>query len=117
MTEREKLIATLNKKISNETTVKIAADHLLKNNIIIPIVNIGDIVFIKNEPVEIESICIDQKIHYEAKINCEKYDCCDCPFYDDYVSQDGEHDCKTYGSIEFTSEDIDKTVFLTKQEN
>ena len=41
---------------------------------------------------------------------------CVCPFYEDVVSWEGEHDCATNGYLEFTADDIGKTVFLTRED-
>jgi hypothetical protein len=77
---------------------------------------VGDTVYIKGEPVTIDFIHIDETISCCVTFDCYKRDCCACPFYEDDVSWEGEHDCRTQGYYEFTADDIGKTVFLTKEE-
>ena len=76
---------------------------------------VGDTVWIKGIPVEISFIHIDNEVTYCIQFDCS---CCadDCPFYEDEVSWEGEHDCKSLGYMEFKNEDIGKTVFRTKEE-
>ena len=76
--------------------------------------NVGDTVYIKGVPLKVSFIHIESKIHYAVQFDCD--DCGDCPFYKDDVSFEGEHDCRTNGYLEFTEEDIGKTVFLTQAE-
>ncbi len=75
---------------------------------------VGDTVYIKNIPLKISFIAIDEEIRCVVQFDCN--DCSSCPFYEDDVSFEGEHDCKTNGYIEFCIDDIGKTIFLTKEE-
>lgn len=75
---------------------------------------VGDTVYIKGVPVKVSGINIENEITYYVHIDC--YDCGDCPFYEDENSWEGEHDCKISGYLEFTDDDIGKTVFLTREE-
>lgn len=75
---------------------------------------VGDTVYIKGIPLIISSIYIENEIGFVFQFDCE--DCYKCPFYEDEVSFEGEHDCRTQGYLEFTVNDIGKTVFLTKEE-
>ena len=90
------------------------ADYLLSNGVIVPPCKVGDTVYIKNRPLIISFLHIENEIYYVAHFDCD--DCGDCPFYEDDVSFEGEHDCKTMGYIQFTEKDIGKTVFLTKEQ-
>ena len=45
MNERERLIELLSKKLNNEITIKILADYLLENGVIVPAVEIGTTVY------------------------------------------------------------------------
>ena len=45
MNERERLIELLSKKLNNEITIKILADYLLENGVIVPTVEIGTTVY------------------------------------------------------------------------
>ena len=90
-------------------------DFKNKTDVIVPPCKVGDTVYIKNRPLIISFLHIDENsISFVVQFDCD--DCYTCPFYEDYVSFEGEHDCKTMGYIEFTEEDIGKTVFLTKEE-
>lgn len=93
---------------------EIIADFLLKNGVTVSTVKVGDIVYIKGEAFKISFIHIEKEIYYCIQFDCEE--CCVCPFYEDEVSWEGEHDCRTNGYIEFTANDIGKTVFLTREE-
>ena len=93
---------------------EIVADYLLSNGVIVPPVNVGDTVFIKGEALNISFMRIEEEIYYGIQFDCEE--CCVCPFYEDEVSWEGEHDCGTNGYLEFTANDIGKTVFLTREE-
>ena len=90
------------------------ADCLLEDGVIVPPVKVGDIVYIKGEALKISFIHIEKEIYYCIQFDCEE--CCVCPFYEDEVSWEGEHDCRTNGYLEFTANDIGKTVFLTREE-
>lgn len=125
MSERERLIKLLEdaffealSQCKGEDCDKKAcvflADHLLENGVIVPPVKVGDIVYIKGEALEISFIHIEKEIYYCIQFDCEE--CCACPFYEDEVSWEGEHDCRTNGYLEFTANDIGKTVFLTREE-
>ena len=74
----------------------------------------GDVVYIKNRPLIISFLHIENEVHYVIQFDCDE--CGDCPFYEDDVSFEGEHDCKTMGYIQFTEKDIGKTVFFAKEE-
>ena len=91
-------------------------DHFKnKANVVELPCKVGDTVYIKNRPLIISFLHIDENsISFVVQFDCD--DCYTCPFYEDYVSFEGEHDCKTMGYIEFTEEDIGKTVFLTREE-
>ena len=84
-------------------------DHFIK----VPC-KVGDTVYVKNRPLIISFLHIEDEVYYVIQFDCD--DCGDCPFYEDDVSFEGEHDCKTMGYIQFTGKDIGKTVFLTKEE-
>ena len=45
MNERERLIELLSKKLNNEITIKILADYLIENGVIVPAVKIGTTVY------------------------------------------------------------------------
>ena len=89
-------------------------DYLLANGVIVPPCKVGDKVYIKNRPLIISFLHVANEVYYVVQFDCD--DCGDCPFYEDEVSFEGEHDCKTMGYIQFTEKDIGKTVFLTKEE-
>lgn len=115
MTDRDRLIELLSgKSIDTVADVEYVADHLLANGVIVPPCKVGDVVYIKNRPLIISFLHIENEVHYVIQFDCD--DCGDCPFYEDDVSFEGEHDCKTMGYIQFTEKDIGKTVFLTKEE-
>lgn len=76
--------------------------------------NVGDTVYIKGIALDVSFIHIDSEITYVVEFACD--DCGDCPFYEDEVSWEGEHSCRTNGYIEFKETDIGKTVFLTFEE-
>ena len=116
MTDRDRLIELLRKSgasFENALPEEIA-DHLLANGVIVPPCKAGDMVYIKNRPLIISFLHIENEVYYVIQFDCD--DCGDCPFYEDEVSFEGEHDCKTMGYIQFTEKDIGKTVFLTKEE-
>ena len=92
------------------------ADYLLEHGVIVPPCKVGDTVYIKGKPVKISFLNIENEITYCVQFDCEKLDCFSCPFYEDEVSWEGEHDCGTYGYMEFTESDFGKTVFLTREE-
>jgi hypothetical protein len=77
---------------------------------------VGDKVYINGEAVKISFIHIDEDVSYCIQLDCGERDCSVCPFYEDEVSWEGEHDCRTYGYLEFTANDIGKTVFLSREE-
>ena len=113
MNEHERLIELLKQEPSRHS--EDIADHLLKNGVIVPMCKVGDTVYIKNKPVKVSSIHIDNKdVTYCVEFDC--VDCYVCPFYEDVVSWEGEHDCATNGYLEFTADDIGKAVFLTNDE-
>jgi hypothetical protein len=68
---------------------------------------VGDVMYIKGEPAEIDSIHIDKTITYHVGVLCYERDCSTCPFYE-------KHGCKAPDKI--TADDIGVTVFLTKEE-
>lgn len=126
MNERDRLIELLDSgcyeaiskckgEDSNKKLCEFLADKLLENGAIVPLINVGDTVFIKGEAVEVEFLQIEKEINYFASVDCEARDCGDCPFYEDDISWEGEHDCKTYGCLEFTAKDIGRTVFLDRE--
>lgn len=90
------------------------AENLIANGVIVPPCKVGDTVYIKNRPLIISFLHIENEVYYVVQFDCD--DCGDCPFYEDEVSFEGEHDCRTNGYIQFTEKDIGKTVFLTKEE-
>ena len=98
----------------SEWKAEIMADFLLDNGVTVLPVKVGDIVYIKGEALKISFIHIEKEIYYCIQFDCEE--CCVCPFYEDEVSWEGEHDCRTNGYLEFTANDIGKTVFLTREE-
>ena len=119
MTDREKnrLIELLGKNyncVDRNKCLNEQADYLLANGVIVTPCKVGDTVYIKNRPLIISFLHIENEVHYVIQFDCD--DCGDCPFYEDDVSFEGEHDCKTMGYIQFTEKDIGKTVFLTKEE-
>lgn len=123
MTDRDRLIELLVnfRKPDNPITqmaermiIERIADYLLANGVILPPCKVGDTVYIKNRPLIISFLHIENEVYYVIQFDCD--DCGDCPFYEDEVSFEGEHDCKTMGYIQFTEKDIGKTVFLTKEE-
>lgn len=118
MTDRERLIELIHKcdimSIPTGEFTEGFADYLLENGVIVPLVKVGDIVYIKGEALKISFIHIEKEIYYCIQFDCEE--CCVCPFYEDEVSWEGEHDCRTNGYLEFTANDIGKTVFLTREE-
>lgn len=113
MVERDRLIELLKQELSIYD--EDIADYLLENGVIVPPCKVGDTVYIKNKPVKVSFIHIDNK----DVTCCVEFDCVDCyvcPFYEDVVSWEGEHDCATNGFLEFTADDIGKTVFLTRED-
>lgn len=92
------------------------ADLLLEHGVIVLSCKVGDTVYIKGKPVKISFFHIENEITYCVQLDCEKLDCFSCPFYEDEVSWEIEHDCGTYGYREFTEREIGKTVFLTREE-
>lgn len=113
MKERERLIELLKQEPSRYS--EDIAEHLLDNGVIVPLCSVGDTVYIKNKPVNVSFIHIDNKdVTYCVEFDC--VDCYACPFYEDVVSWEGEHDCATNGYLEFTADDIGKTVFLTRED-
>lgn len=122
MTDRERLIELLEdtlheweSDVSVQTLTEIA-EHLIENGVIVLPCKVGDTVYIKGKPVKISFLNIQNEITYCVQLDCEKLDCFSCPFYEDEVSWEGEHDCGTYGYMEFTESDFGKTVFLTREE-
>ena len=121
MTDRDRLIELVNKAkeeyandITDHTETDYIVECLLNNGVIVPPCKVGDKVYIKNRPLIISFLHIENEVYYVVQFDCD--DCGDCPFYEDEVSFEGEHDCKTNGYIQFTEKDIGKTVFLTKEE-
>ena len=121
MTDRDRLIEILQNKSKEPICIEglyewadDIADYLLANGVIVPPCKVGDTVYIKNRPLIISFLHIENEVYYVVQFDCD--DCGDCPFYEDEVSFEGEHDCKTNGYIQFTEKDIGKTVFLTKEE-
>lgn len=118
MTERERLVELLFNAETNGKKIKErVADYLIANGVIVPPVKVGDTVYIKGEALEISFMQMSkEETLYCIQLDCGERDCYVCPFYEDEVSWEGEHDCRTYGYIEFTASDIGKTVFLTREE-
>ena len=120
MTEREKLIDLLQNvpaDYEGNRGVGTIADFLVKSGVIMPPVKVGDVVYMHGEAVEISFMHIDkQGTIYCIQFDCSERDCDVCPFYEDGVLPEGGHDCITYGYIEFTSNDIGNTVFLSREE-
>ena len=122
MTDRDRLIELTSglpfsaeyEKYNSLEFAEHLADHLLSNGVIVPPCKVGDTVYIKNRPLIISFLHIENEVYDVVQFDCD--DCGDCPFYEDDVSFEGEHDCKTMGYIQFTEKDIGKTVFLTKEE-
>ena len=117
MTEKERLteLFQIAEDMRKEGgTIEDSVDFLLENGVIVPPVKVGDIVYIKGEALKISFIHIEKEIYYCIQFDCEE--CFVCPFYEDEVSWEGEHDCRTNGYLEFTANDIGKTVFLTREE-
>ena len=112
MVERDRLIELIKQEPSRHS--EDIADHLLKNGVIVPMCKVGDTVYVKGVSVKVSDIRIDNEITYCVQIDCNE--CCVCPFYEDVVSWEGEHDCVTNGYLEFTADDIGKTVFLTRED-
>lgn len=79
---------------------------------------VGDTVYIHGEPVKISFIHIENEITFCVYADCCNRDDCGmgCPFYEDDISWEGEHECKSNGYLEFKVDDIGKTVFLTREE-
>ncbi|MCM1115692.1 MAG: hypothetical protein NC397_09370 [Clostridium sp.] len=75
---------------------------------------VGDTVYVKGVPLIISFLHIESEVYFVIQFDCD--DCFKCPFYEDEVSFEGEHDCRTRGYLEFSEKDIGKTVFLTKSE-
>ena len=103
-------------KVLNNTESFVCEHYKDKSLIVELLYRVGDVVYINGEAVEISFIHIDKEVYYCIQFDCEKYDCSVCPFYEDEVSSEGEHDCRTYGYLEFTTNDIGKTVFLSREE-
>lgn len=120
MTDRERLIDLMQTSGWNIFTDSASraqcADYLIKHGVIVPLCKVGDTVYIKGQSVKISFLHIENEITYCVQLDCEKLDCFSCPFYEDEVTWEGEHDCGTYGYMEFTENDIGKTVFLTLEE-
>ena len=116
MTERERLIELIKQSLFKHiykscNLSENISDDLIANGVIVPPCKVGDTVYIKNKPFVISFIHIESEIRYVIQFDC--CDCGDCPFYENI---EGEFDCRTNGYIEFTANDIGKTVFLTREE-
>ena len=96
---------------------EILADYLLSNGVIVPLVKMGDIVYIDNAPHNVVHITIEEDgISYCAKYYCDEYECCkECPFAKE-ISFGEVIMCEGNEYHEFTASDIGKTVFLTREE-
>ena len=129
MTERERLIellmqgdiAAAKQGVFNccmcKREAEILADYLLSNGVIVPLVKMGDIVYIDNAPHNVVHITIEEDgISYCAKYYCDEYECCkECPFAKE-ISFGEVIMCEGNEYHEFTASDIGKTVFLTREE-
>ena len=113
---------TIDREIQNCYPIKTAVERLAEyedaeeNGLLVRLpCKVGDTVYIKDKPVEVSFIHIENKdVTYCAEFDC--VDCYVCPFYEDIVSWEGEHDCATNGYLEFMADDIGKSVFLTREE-
>ena len=127
MTERDRLIeliVTAENEVfrafpyTNSTKrIEMVADYLLENGVIVPLVKMGDIVYIDNAPHNVVHITIEEDgISYCAKYDCDEYECCkECPFAKE-ISFGEVIMCEGNEYHEFTASDIGKTVFLTLEE-
>ena len=129
MTERERLIellmqgdiAAAKQGVFNccmcRREAETIADYLLENGVIVPLVKMGDIVYIDNAPHNVVHIAIEEDgISYCAKYDCDEYECCkECPFAKE-ISFGEVIMCEGNEYHEFTASDIGKTVFLTREE-
>ena len=127
MTERDRLIeliVTAENEVfrafpyTNSTKrIEMVADYLLENGVIVPLVKMGDIVYIDNAPHNVVHITIEEDgISYCAKYDCDEYECCkECPFAKE-ISFGEVIMCEGNEYHEFTASDIGKTVFLTREE-
>ena len=127
MTERERLIeiiVTAENEVfrafpyTNSTKrIEMVADYLLESGVIVPLVKMGDIVYIDNAPHNVVHITIEEDgISYCAKYDCDEYECCkECPFAKE-ISFGEVIMCEGNECHEFIASDIGKTVFLTREE-
>ena len=128
MTARARLIELLKKAPYGANAITLSdkhkdsilgeiADYLLENGVIVPLVKMGDIVYIDNAPHNVVHIAIEEDgISYCAKYDCDEYECCkECPFAKE-ISFGEVIMCEGNEYHEFTASDIGKTVFLTLEE-
>lgn len=117
MTMRERLIELLTDTlhewecdVQDRTVVQIA-EHLISNGVIVPLVKVGDTVYIHGKSVDIDFVHVDDKeCYYCVQLDCSKRNCDDCNFCGSIFTRG------THGYIEFTANDIGKTVFLTRED-
>lgn len=115
MTERERLIKLIDdgcfeackKKNDDVKLAHYLADFLLENNVLPLEIKPGDTVYINGLALKVSFVHIDDKVYYCVQIECAGEDCRECPLF--FI---GSEYCNGY--IEFTADDIGKTVFLTK---
>lgn len=123
---RDRLLELLHKNswdyLLCEANIKLLADHLIANGVIVPPCKVGDTVYVISETrakeAKVDGLQIDSRSHisifvcFECDENCEG-----CPFEAWSQSYCGEWDCNNqYGFAEIKVDDFGKTVFLTKKE-
>lgn len=111
MNEFERLIDLLSKKMSNETTIRIVADYLLENGVIVPPCKVGDMIYeiispkVK-EPYFITAVVCAVHIADGTRNHCNhkrtSYIVAECP-NTKYVNK-------------YVFSKFGKTVFLTREE-
>lgn len=120
MTDRERLIELLqeaqlecfrNFGVTNTAEI---ADYLLDNGVIVPLVKVGDTVYIENEPHKVLYMLIENKISYRARFDCNEQ-CSECSFAQK-TDFNGFIMCRGEEYPEFKASDIGKTVFITHEE-
>lgn len=107
MTDRERLIEQLKKKISNEIVIKIVADYLLENGVIVPPVKVGNMVYaLWDIPTAEKYIIYCAKV---IEINLSKRNC-------RVTATFKLEPIEFRGRIkEYREDDFGKTVFLTRE--
>ena len=123
---RDRLIELLHKNswdyLLCEANIKLLADHLLENGVIVPPVSIGSTVYAISETrakeAKVDELYINsqKRVVIFADFDCDE-DCEGCPFEMWSQSFCGEWDCgNQFGVVEIKIEELGKTVFLTKEE-